>query len=145
MRSQYKWAIALLSLGLSLAPVLSPTALADDPPKPGAGQGAPGGRRGAGGFVERYHALVNKLDLTDDQKPKIESAFAEAKTAAEGVQKDAAGDRQAAREKMKPIVEALTAKVESVLTDDQKAKLKELAAADRPAGGRRGPASKPAN
>lgn len=145
MRSQYKWAIALLSLGLSVTPVLSLTARADDPPKPGAGQGAPGGRRGAGGFLERYHALVNKLDLTADQKPPIEAAFAEAKTAVEGVTKDAAGDQQATREKMKPIREALTAKVVAVLTDDQKAKLKELSDAERPAGGRRGPASKPAN
>jgi Spy/CpxP family protein refolding chaperone len=144
MRSQYKWAVALLSLGLSLAPVLSPSALADDPPKPAAGQG---GRRGAGGFIEKYHAMVLQLDLTDDQKSKVDPAFAEAKTAAQDAIKDAAGDRAAMREKMKPIVEALTSKVQAVLTDDQKSKLKELQAAQRGPGGAggRGPASKPAN
>ena len=59
--------------------------------------------------------------------------------------KDAAGDKQATREKMKPIVEALRAKVDAVPTDDQKTKLKELRDAARPPGGGKGPGKKPAN
>ncbi len=142
MRSQ-KWTIALLSLGLATAPAFSGVARADDAPQQGSGQG-PGSGHHRGAFLEHFHATVNKLDLTADQKPKIEAAFAEAKTAADAALKDAAGDRDAIREKMKPIMDTLRSKVDAVLTDDQKAKLKELRAADHPGGHRQHPGSNPA-
>ena len=121
MRMQNILAASLLALGLSLTPTLLPSAHgADDTAQKQPSQDQPRGQRGPGGYLERYHKSVLALSLTDEQKPKIETAFADAKTKMEAATKDASGDRAAMREKIKPIMDDLRKSVDEVLTKEQK-------------------------
>lgn len=144
MRLRNAIAIGMLGLGLSLSPAMMSSARAADEPAKDAPKEAPkpaetpGGRRGAGQggqrqpgqFIERYHQAVLALDLKDDQKTKVEAAFADAKKKLD----DASKEGQPSREKVQPIREELTKAVNAVLTDEQKKKLQE----SMPQGGRGG-------
>jgi len=127
MQLKYVLSIGLLSLGL-LAPV--PVLRAEDAPAKDAPADAPKHTRG--GMLERLHKSVLKLTLTDDQKPKIEAAFADAKTKVAAAVKDAAGDKDAIKAKVGPIVKELVTAVEGVLTDDQKAEWKKARESHKP-------------
>jgi len=132
MRLRNAIAIGMLGFGLALSPALVSSAqAADEPakeapkeaPKPAEnpGRGGQGGQRNPGQFLERYHTAVLAVNLTDEQKPKIEAAFADAKKKMD----EASKEGQPSREKVQPIREELTKAVNAVLTDEQKKKLQE--------------------
>jgi len=137
MRLRNAIAIGMLGLGLAFSPTLMSSArAADEPakdapketpkeaPKPAenpGGRGGQGGQRQPGQFLERYHQAVLGVNLTDEQKPKIEAAFADAKKKMD----EASKEGQPSREKVQPIREELTKAVNAVLTDEQKKKLQE--------------------
>jgi Spy/CpxP family protein refolding chaperone len=135
MRLRNAIAIGMLGFGLTLSPALvSSTRAADEPakdapkeapkeaPKPAENPGGrQGGQRNPGQFLERYHQAVLGVNLTDEQKPKIETAFADAKKKMD----EASKEGQPSREKVQPIREELTKAVNAVLTDEQKKKLQE--------------------
>lgn len=138
MRVSMKFAVALLGLGLTMAPAFVPSVRAEDAPKekPKQNEGGPnGGGQRRGNPLDGYHKAVYDLDLTSEQKTKLDPLFADAKTKMEAAQKDAAGDRQAAREKTRPIMEDLRAKVGEILTAEQKEKLAKSMPQRRPGGG----------
>ncbi|MDB5299603.1 MAG: hypothetical protein JWO87_1266 [Phycisphaerales bacterium] len=128
MRFDGKLAVALLGLGLMAAPGLVSGVRGADAPKDPPKEAPQPGRGGPTGFIERFHQSVLKLDLSDDQKPKVEAAFTEAKTKAEAAAKDAGDDRTAVRAKVRPIMDDLRKTVDGLLTPAQKDKL----AKDRP-------------
>jgi Spy/CpxP family protein refolding chaperone len=110
--------LCLILLGFVVSPTL--TVRADDAPKE-----RPKGQGGPTGLLTRMRATVDKLNLTTEQKPKVDAAFADAKTKIEAVVKENAGaDREAMRGKIQPIVKDLMEKVIAVLTPEQQEELK---------------------
>lgn len=130
MRSRYVLALGLIGLGFVVAaPSMTPVArAADDAAKADKGgerrgRGERGG--GPGRMLDRYHQAVTALNLTAEQKPTVDAAFAAAKEKVDAALKDAgqSQDRKAAREKIRPIMEDLRRQVNDVLTAEQKTQL----------------------
>ncbi|HWE96703.1 MAG TPA: hypothetical protein VG269_22270 [Tepidisphaeraceae bacterium] len=135
MQFRSKWAIGLLSLGLVAAPVFVAGVRAEDAPK----EKPAGGQRGPTAGLDRYHDAVMKLDLSADQKTKLDPLFADAKTKVTAAASDAGTDPKAVREKVKPIMDDLRKQVSAILTDEQNKKLE----ASRPRRGQGGNGNKP--
>jgi len=68
---------------------------------------------------------VNQLNLTDDQKAKMKDIFSDAKTKRESIWKDASLSQDQKKEQMKALHADTKAKVNEVLTPDQRTQLKE--------------------
>ena len=68
---------------------------------------------------------VNELNLNDDQKAKLKDIFNDAKTKRESIFKDTSLTDDQRKEKMKELRADAKAKVNEVLTPDQRAQLKE--------------------
>lgn len=64
--------------------------------------------------------LAEKLNLTDDQKTKVEAIFLDQAKASVKLREEAAGDRDAMRTKMQKLNEETNTKISALLTDDQK-------------------------
>jgi hypothetical protein len=135
MQFRSKWAIGLLSLGLIAAPVFVSGARAEDAPKDPPKEKPAGGQRSPTAGLERYHDSVMKLDLSADQKTKLDPLFADAKTKVTAAASDAGADPKAVRGKVKPIMDDLRKQVSAILTDEQNKKLD----ASRPHRGAGGP------
>ena len=91
-----------------------------------------GGQGGRGGNMM---AAMQQLDLSAEQKEKIRTIMQDSREQMQTLRQGAnGGDRQAMREKFRTLMEETRTKVNDVLTDEQKTKLKEL----MPQGGRRG-------
>jgi Spy/CpxP family protein refolding chaperone len=95
-------------------------------PKPGLGQGkgqgAPGqGPRGGAGMMRRgQDEMFAKLNLTADQKKKVEALNKALQDKVQGMfQKNKNGDRSAMREQMKPIMEKYQKDLKAILTKAQ--------------------------
>ena len=82
----------------------------------GRGAGAVGGMRQA----------MQKLDLTDEQKAKIEAVTKEGREKMQALIQEHRDDPSAVRDKIRPLYEEMQKKVEDVLTPEQKEKLKKL-------------------
>ena len=142
MKSNTKWTVGLLSLGLA-----GPRAGPDRPggrrpPKEPAGRQRRPARPGPGPprrprrHAAPFQQAVEKLNLSADQKTKVNAAFADAKEKVQKAVTDAGSDPAAAREKVRPIVEDLRNKVNEVLTQEQKDQMQK--AREARGGGRRG-------
>ncbi|HMS54134.1 MAG TPA: hypothetical protein PKA27_01915 [Fimbriimonadaceae bacterium] len=102
--------------------------------KPGAGvqKGAPGGGPGAGrqGGMRRgmgmNEEMMAKLGLSADQKKKIEALNKKTQDQMKAVFEGSKGDREKAREKMRPIMENQRNEMKKILTPAQQAKLEQL-------------------
>ncbi len=115
--------IAALAVGGLLA--LSPALRADDatntpPAAPPAG-GPPPGDRGPGmrGRGPNFDMLVQRLNLTDDQKPKVKAILDDQREQMRGLWQDQDLSREDRRAKMKSIREATDVKLKAVLTAEQ--------------------------
>jgi Spy/CpxP family protein refolding chaperone len=69
-------------------------------------------------------AVVESLNLTDDQKAKVKDIFADAKTKRQAVFSDTSLSEDQKKAKMKELHEGTLAKVNGVLTPDQQTELK---------------------
>lgn len=105
------------------APVLvvSATPAAAQAAKPAKGKG-----KGAGGF-KRLEAALAKLNLTAEQKPKVDAAIKEAKDSAKKLA-DAGGTPQERRPKMREVQKTLREKLTAILTPEQQTQFKEATA-----------------
>jgi Spy/CpxP family protein refolding chaperone len=105
--------------------------------------------RGPMGFdpVERMEKAVNALDLSADQKTKLDGIFAKFRPEFEAVRKDNGGDRQAMMTSMRPLLQDLRSQVTAVLTPEQTQKLQDQMGAGREGDGWRAgdQAERPAN
>lgn len=95
-------------------------------------QGQPKGKGNAGG-MKRMQAMMEGLNLTADQKKKIEGIVDEAKAEMKKIRDENKGDAKAARPKMRELNQGMMKKINAVLTPEQQAKLKEEMAKNRPA------------
>lgn len=111
-----RW-IAALSAGALLVGLSLPVAAQaqNEKPKPGAAQG----RRGGGG-MKRLQMLLEKLDLTAEQKPKVQELV---KSTQAEMQKLPKEER---RTKGREIMKGFQQKLNAILTPDQQQKLKEM-------------------
>ena len=110
---------------------------ATQPARPnfGGGLGAAGGGRG-GQFFDRFHDVVYELDLTADQKTKIDAAFEKAKDDIQQMLPQTQGlSPQERQEKVRDVVQNLREQVRGVLTKEQAATLREKMEAMRAAAG----------
>ncbi len=76
--------------------------------------------------------LQTELGITDDQKTKLQDLRAKEQAANQEAQQAANGDRQAAAEARAKNAKVLDDQIDLVLTDAQKAKLKELGGKEMP-------------
>jgi periplasmic protein CpxP/Spy len=98
-----------------------------------AAQAAAGGEHG-GMRGDRLQAAVESLNLTDDQKGKVTSIFADAKSKRQAVFSDSSLSEDQKKAKMKELREGTMSKLNEVLTPDQQTELKgKLAAAKKQA------------
>jgi periplasmic protein CpxP/Spy len=70
--------------------------------------------------------LTEKLSLTADQQPKVKAIILERATKADEVRNKYNGNKEAAKAELKPIFKDANLKLQSVLTPEQFAKLKEV-------------------
>lgn len=117
-------AAGLLALAIA-TPVVTATAAYAAPaaataaaPEKGKGKGK---RAGA---MKKLEAVLPSLNLTAEQKPKVQEIIDKTKAELKEVQK-AGGTPQEKRAKTKPIREAMTKKLMAILTPEQQTKLKE--------------------
>ena len=80
---------------------------------------------GDGPMIARLRQALGTLDLTPEQKEKTDALLADANTQAKAIREQAAGDRDAARDKAKELAQSLRPKLAAVLTPEQKQKLAE--------------------
>jgi len=98
---------------------------------PAAGQGGGAGAgagAGAGNIVQRIKEAIDKLDLTPEQKPKVEAVLEDLKTKMADLraQVQSGTSRDEIRQKAQAIREESRAKLMEILTPEQQAKLHEL-------------------
>ncbi len=110
----------------------------------GGGGQAPGGEGTApttrpGPFVERFQQNMEKLDLTDDQRKKVESVLADAKTQLAELREGLVSGDEAAREKLASVMMDVRREVGEILTPEQREKAREMMAPPPPPPGDRPP------
>ncbi|MGB2668581.1 MAG: hypothetical protein WAK48_31640 [Candidatus Acidiferrum sp.] len=83
------------------------------------------------GMRDRLQAAVESLNLTDDQKPKVNDIFADAKGKRKALVSDTSLTEDQRKAKMKELHQSTMAKLNEVLTPDQQTELKTKMAAAR--------------
>lgn len=111
------WGALALSavIGFSTAAPMS----AQDGAAPKQGQGA---KKGKGPF----RRIMTELDLTAEQKAKLQPIITEANAAMKAIREDAALSQQEKRAKTRDLQQATRPKIEAELTPEQKIKLAEI-------------------
>ncbi len=110
----------LLRLGAAFAVTLLPLSslraqAADATPAP-----AP---HSAVSIEDRLAKMKTRLELSDDQVTKLKAVFEEQKAALDPIFQDTTLSKEQKRDKAKPIMEASRAKIDAVLTPEQKTKM----------------------
>jgi Spy/CpxP family protein refolding chaperone len=108
----------LVTLGM-FAALAAPLALAKSQPVP-----VPQAAEKETGMRDRLQATVESLNLTDEQKPKVNDIFADAKAKRKAVFSDTSLSDDQKKAKMKELHESTIAKLNEVLTSDQQTELK---------------------
>jgi len=130
------------------AGMLAGAAMAQTDAAPAAPQGQmqgppPGGRGGMGGDpAKRLEMMQKRLKLSDDQTAQVKAIFDDGRSKMEALRSNTALAPQDRRTQGRALMEQENAKVEAVLTPDQKAKYEEMREKQRErmeqGGGRRG-------
>ncbi|HEY7086823.1 MAG TPA: deiodinase-like protein [Tepidisphaeraceae bacterium] len=104
-----------------------------------------------GVFVERLRNAIQGMDLTKEQRDKVDDILLDTRGQFQRIRSEANGNMDSAREKMRPVAQDMHQKILDVLTPEQRDKLHEAMenAADQPGGGGRagrrgGPGQQPA-
>ena len=137
MKSPIKFTIAALALGLAI-----PASRAQDtgtpPPPPPGEQGGKHDSAHKGPRGDRFKMLVEKLNLTDDQKAKIKPILEDEMKAIKAIRDDASIEREAKWTKIRDVVQSHNTQIIPLLTPEQQKKLEELKE-ERGPGGPGGP------
>ncbi|MGV3720502.1 MAG: hypothetical protein ACO1SX_06280 [Actinomycetota bacterium] len=128
-----RW-ITLLAAGALALCVTAPTLAAPAAEKPAAPKAAKGKRAGG---MKRFEAALAKLNLTAEQKPKVDAAVKTAQAESKKI-REGAGAPQEKRPKMREVQKGLQTKLRAILTPEQQKQLKEALAASRPKRGAKG-------
>ena len=128
-------AVSLIALSVSAPAFSAPAAQAGQTQaaKPGKGKGR------AGGGFKRIEDALAKLNLTAEQKPKVDAAIKAAKDEAKKV-REGAGTPEEKRPKMREVQKNLREKLQTILTPEQQKQLKEATARKKGAAGEAKPA-----
>lgn len=122
MKTLSKTLLSVLTLAVATA---APLALAQDasarPERPERRE-----RMGPGPRGDRLKMLSERLDLTADQKAKLQPILKAERDALATLQNDQSLTREARREKVREIMESRAAQIRAVLTPEQQAKLDAL-------------------
>jgi protein CpxP len=86
----------------------------------------PGGPKGGDRTQARLEELKTRLALTDAQVPQVEAILKEAAEEGRRDREANPGDRQELGKRARERMQKVDAKIEALLTDDQKAKYEEL-------------------
>ena len=81
---------------------------------------------------DKLQEVVNDLNLSDDQKSKVKDLFTDAKSQREAIMNDTSLTDDQKRAKMKELHTGTMAKVNEVLTPEQRTQLKEKLEAAKP-------------
>ena len=130
---------SLLALALT-AGVSSSVLLAQPPEQPGSPPAQAGERRGPGMRMNaeaRLKQLAEALELTEEQKNQIKPILAEEAAALKAVWEDKSLSREDGREKMRAVRDSFAAKIEALLTPEQKTKFEKTKSMRGPGGPRR--------
>jgi Spy/CpxP family protein refolding chaperone len=111
--------LASLAIGAFLLTPVMPVMLSAAQPVQTANAGAQKGEHGA------MQKAISNLNLNDDQKNQVSSIFADAKTKRDAIRSDNTLSSDQKRDKMKALHADTRAKVDQVLTPDQRAQLKQ--------------------
>ena len=109
--------MSLLAAAL-LVPAWLPAARGADEPAAPTTRPARGERPQAGAMLDRLHSIVTGLDLTDEQKPKIETEFAKARKSLEESLSNPPAEGP--REAVGKALSELRTGIGAILTEDQK-------------------------
>ena len=107
---KYILAVCVLAIGFAVPSIQAQ----EDAPRPPKKEGGPRGDRAA--------MLKEKLGLTDAQTEQIKKIFADQQEAMKAL-REKEGDRESKKDAMKQIHEDTKAKIDAVLTAEQKAKM----------------------
>jgi len=143
--------IAALTLGAALmaAPVLGMAQ--DNSAAPATTEQAPAQATGHRGHMrhadpaKRLDWMSKKLNLTEDQKTKLQPIFNDEFQQMKAVREDNSLTREQKRDKMKQIHETFHPQVMAVLTPDQQQKLEQMRANREAKRGKRAPSSQDNN
>ncbi|MCC6424738.1 MAG: hypothetical protein IT447_14785 [Phycisphaerales bacterium] len=91
------------------------------------GRGERGDRQGPSPMaIERLQKALDQLNLTDDQKQQVKTVLDETRTKLKALHEESGGDREAMHEKGRKIIEEARDRINSILTPEQREKLKEM-------------------
>ncbi len=127
MKSTRKYLLAVCALAIGFAaPAMHAEEGGTPPPK----------KEMRGGPVERILGLKEKLGLTEAQITQLKKIGEDHRAAMKAL-REKEGERDSKKEEVQKIMESTKAKIDAVLTAEQKAKLEEIKK-NRPEGGRPG-------
>jgi periplasmic protein CpxP/Spy len=118
--------VASLSIGAFLSAPVLPSFAAEQ-----STQAAPTAQTQRAGMHDAMKQAINSLNLSDDQKSQLSSIFADAKSKREALRADNSLSQDQKHDKMKAIHADTRAKINQVLTADQRTQLKEKLQAAR--------------
>ncbi len=140
MKSLTKTLLSMLALAVGTVAPLSLSAQ-ERPARPErAGPGGPGGPGGRGG--DRLAMMSEQLNLTADQKTKVQAILESERKSLEALREDSSLNQEARRAKMQEIRQSFAGKIREVLTPEQQAKMGEMRGARGPVGPGAGKAPK---
>src|ERR1700722_5543083 len=121
--------ISRMCMFVAIAMMLSLSAFAQTGDTGGPPPGGPppdGGRRPMMNPAEQLNRLDKELNLTDDQKSKIQPILEDQQKQMQQVMADSSSSLQDKMPKMREIHESFSAKISDVLNDPQKTKFDEM-------------------
>ncbi len=116
--------VLLFAAALAVATIV-PSLEAQDGPK---GEKGPRGPRGGPRPIEAILEHRQDLGLTDDQVAKLKAVQEASRPQLEAIMQDQSLSREQKRDKAQPIMKEARAKIESILTPEQREKMKEFGA-----------------
>lgn len=111
------WLGALIAAAVPLPPLS-----AQSQSGAAAGQKSPQPRKS---IEERLSSMKADLSLSDDQVAKLKAVFEDQKAKLDPIWQDASLSKEQKQEKVKPVVMETRAKIDGVLTPEQKTKLEQ--------------------
>jgi Spy/CpxP family protein refolding chaperone len=121
MSRTYRWMFACLGVTVICTLAASCASAADDPPAPARQRGQ--GGRGGGGDLTSNEKVQSDLQLSDEQKESIKKVADKAREERSSLAGLSQEDRRAKMQEMRKDMEQ---KVDAVLNDKQKARMKEI-------------------
>ena len=130
MKSLWMLPVAAMVMGWSVLAVAEEPA---SPPAPTEHKAQVERPQRPGAFLERLHEEMDKLQLNDEQKAKVEQLVTSGRENIRKLIEQAKADgKPESREAVRAAIEKLRQDVLAVLSDEQKAKLKEMIEKNRP-------------